>query len=636
MRVRVYVLPVILFLVAAWTHPAFASPYKFVVGERSSYQIEYKSKSSADISALFNSKEKTTSARSLLKQAFTTTVKGTFTITFVETKDEGFAAAIRFVDSEVSLSADGQNAAADAANIKSDLEKPIFALLSPQGKIISVLLDANIGKTSRGYIMSLLSLVQFVFPENDEYKVGKWRVPEEGPNGSFIAAYSRQKPKKGTIVAESSTIFSKTKIRYLPQPKKSMTRTIEIETTIIPKGKLIARFDFANGRVTSISGAESENFLINKKSVGHSKNTINFSFQSKERVGEDEISSLKAKLAEMSAANSAIPLSAKASAEERERASFEKDLGDSTLEGLLADLKSAQATAGPKFDYTPLFLKFRALVYLHPETCVKIGEVLGNAEADSLTMKVLSTALNSIGSPEAQAALVSAVRKHSADEKTLFKLLFMLSTVEKPTMLAEDALRDLAYGSPNPNIKTMARLSLGSMARRLINTEPQRASIIVKTFMHDLSSSSSFDSKKQSLLALGNAGSDEALPSIEPFTKDSDPNLRAVAVRALRFMKITAAQDLIIKALTSDPEANVRLEAANALAKREITPEAYKAQRDSFLNEKNANIRLAVMRNLWKVRDDFPEVRKIIKKAASKDRSKDVQKAAASLLKNAQ
>jgi hypothetical protein len=44
---------------------------------------------------------------------------------------------------------------------------------------------------------------------------------------------------------------------------------------------------------------------------------------------------------------------------------------------------------------------------------------------------------------------------------------------------------------------------------------------------------------------------------------------------------------------------------------------------------------LAIMRNLWKVRNDFPEVKKIIKKAASNDRSKDVKRTAAALLKSA-
>jgi hypothetical protein len=144
---------------------------------------------------------------------------------------------------------------------------PIFTLLSRRGKIISVLLDPSVGKTSRGYILSLLSMTQFVFPEGRRElpDSSKWNVQEDVPKGPYIADYSREKQKNRTIVADSSTTFTKRKVRYLQTPKKSTTRTIEIDTAILPKGKLKALFNFVDGRLLSINGTESEDFLINEK-----------------------------------------------------------------------------------------------------------------------------------------------------------------------------------------------------------------------------------------------------------------------------------------------------------------------------------------------------------------------------------
>jgi len=623
----------VLLLATNCVRPVSDAPYRFIVGERSSYVLEYASTSASDFSAVFGpSGSGPPNAPSPLRQSFETTVRGTMTFTVLDRDGEGVTTAVRFPEARVELIANGLNAPEDAAIIAADLEKPVFARISPRGRVVSVLVDPSVGVTSRGYVLSLLAATQFVFPEGRRPASGVWTVEEEGPNGTYVADYQRAGSVENASAAGARAKFVKTKARYLSPPKKKISKAIEIGTVIVPKGETETVFDFGEGRLISLGGTETEDCFINERPVSSARNTIRLLYKGKDAPGAREMTALSSARTALAAAAAAVPLSAKPSGKEAEAASYKKDLGDATLEGLLAELKGAEASAGPKFDPTPLYLRFRALIYLHPEACAAVGETLSGARPDGVTMKVLCTALNSIGHAEAQAAVGAAVRKRCTDENALFKLLFALSTVAEPTLEAETVLHELADGSADPNIAVMARLALGSMARRLGQTAPPRAAAIVAQFSRELSSARTPETQKPYLLALGNAGSADGLPALKRFIEDLNPDLRGAAVRALRFLESAEAEGLILRALASDPEAEVRTQAAGALDKREMTHAAFETEKNAFLKDTSPLVRLAVMGNLWKARHEFAEVKGLIEQAARNDPSKDVREAAGALL----
>ena len=84
----------------------------------------------------------------------------------------------------------------------------------------------------------------------------------------------------------------------------------------------------------------------------------------------------------------------------------------------------------------------------------------------------------------------------------------------------------------------------------------------------------------------------------------------------------------LIIALVNDRNTSVRQEAAIALGFRKVGDASFKAQKDVFLKERDVQVRLAVLNNLWKVKDAFPEVRRIVQTAAKRDGSKEVRKSA--------
>jgi len=610
-------------------------PYRFAVGERLSYSLAYDSTSASDFGAvLARVGAQTSTGPSPMKQSFVTTVRATMTITVLGDDRDGVDAAVRFAETTVALRVNGLNAESDAARIAADLQKPVFARISRRGRVLSVLGDPAAGTTSRGYISSLLAFVQIVFPDDWSPSSGEWTVEEDWPNGVAIAHYRRSGSGQAPKAADSPITLVKSKERYLPALKTAFSKTREIARLVAPGGEVRAAFDAAKGRLVSLDGAETEDFSVNGQPVGSARNEIHLAYRGADRPGAGEIAALADAERAMEAVAAPVPLTTDVTREALEAASYEQDLGEATLQSLLADLKTVEETGGPRFDTTPLYLKFRALIFLHPESCAALGDVLSRALTDGPTMKVLTTALNAIGHPEAQSALADAALKRASDEKALFKLLFALSTVERPTPESEQALRTLMEKTPDPNVVIMARLALGSMARRLAATAPERAAAIVEQLCGGLAGAPTAAARKSYLLALGNAGSAAALPAVRPFLEDASPDLRAAAVRSLRFVTTTEAENIILRALSSDPEAEVRAQAVEALADKDMTPAAFAVEKTSVLNDASVRVRLALVRSLWKVRDQFPEVRSLVEEVARNDPSKDVREAAAAQLKN--
>jgi HEAT repeat protein len=95
---------------------------------------------------------------------------------------------------------------------------------------------------------------------------------------------------------------------------------------------------------------------------------------------------------------------------------------------------------------------------------------------------------------------------------------------------------------------------------------------------------------------------------------------------------LSSADKLLIDALSSDADARVRLEAAFALGYRGASRAAFEAERRAFLADKDEKVRGALLADLAKMRQGFPEVRELIEQAAENDSSDYVRKVARELL----
>ena len=606
--------------------------YHFAIAERMIYRLYYTSASQSDFSQVLGNQKQQQNPLGLA-QSFKTTVQGQLTISVLDIHGDNVLIAFSLRNLMIRLIANGQAAATEADTIEKDLSREIFANVSLQGKVRSIRFDPVTNKLSQNFARTLIAVTQFVFPSALSPDRSQWETQEDDPNGQYIARYQQAEPRSNRHKATNPGLrtFRKIKTRYLQAVQKPGSDEFNVPTAITPKGELTANFDLRAGRLLALSGTESQTIEMAGKTVARAQNAVRLNYVGREILDPDNLAAMREASSQRTKLVAAVPLSVTVSKEESEANIERTELRTATLETLLADLANLESSSGERNE-APLYLKFKALTYLNPESSAALGKILATADAKSLTMRVLTGALGAVGHQQAQAALVSAIRARSTDWPALSVLIPALNEASSPTQLAEDTVRDLAFQSPNAEIASTAQLTLGTMARNLAETSPERATKIVELFIKQIESSPSFEVTRQMLLALGNSGSTNAYSTISRFMTDSSPALRAAAAGALRWVASDQIDALLTRSLTSDPEASVRLESAVALGFREMTEGTFGAQKQAFLTDKNDKVRLALLSNLWKVHQAFPEVRKLVKEAATKDASQNVRKAAGDIM----
>jgi len=601
------------------------------------YRLEYSNHSDSDFSVLFDSSASlsATHGPNATAYAFDSTVHGDLLVTVLRSDPKDTPVVYSLRNAVVSLSVNGHNDSRQAEQVGAELSQDVFATVSPQGSVRSVCFAPNVSNLSQSFLRTLLALTQFVSPRTEqELARGRWEAQEDDPNGTYLARYqlaraTDQTPGRRATI--SLTDYLKTKLRYLEPTEKNKDST-QLPQSIVSGGMLLARFAAGDEHLRSLKGSESKLILMAGKTVARSNSTLSLNYLDAESIEPSELSTLLEASAERGKVARAMPLSFSESEEATEAAVQRTELGDATLASLLSDLSRVEEASTSASSRTSLYLKLKALAYLHPEACARMGTVLTSARAKSTTMLIISGALGAAGHAEAQAALASAIEDHARDWPTLASLIPELGGVRSPTPRAEEVLLNLAFGSPDFNIASTAQLALGTAARNLNDSSRERSARIVGRIIKKLESVSSENEKVQLLSALGNTGAARALPVINKFARESSPRLRAAALSALRLVNDCKADVLLARALTSDSEAAVRLDAAFTLGFREMNVATYKAQRRVFLNDRSVNVRLEVLQNLWRAHEAFSEVRQIVKRAATGDAAGEIRAAASRII----
>jgi HEAT repeats len=610
---------------------------RFVPGDRLVYKLEYANHSAADLRPLFADQKaaaKTDATQPGLTQSFQTSVQGEFTASVLSNNGDTAIIAYSLRQPEVSLVINGQNADNDAAQIKAALSQHTYAAVNIQGNILSVRFEPGVNALSQKFVRTLLAMTQFVNPPTGSSGSRKWDTQEADPSGQYLARYEAVPGPSnvaGNDAARVQESFSKTKLRYVLPRSDPASDENAPALEIQPKGRLVAQVDIQRRHLVSLTGAESQTLLLEGKAIGTAESSVQVEELRQQSLSPEELAPLReASLARERVAE-AVPLFDTRSQDADEDLIERTELGDATLEGLLSDLGKME-TSTAETNETALYLKFKALIHVHPESSASLGKILATADPKSATMRILAGALSVVGHAEATEALVTAIRARPEDWPALTLLIPALGQSHSPTEAAEGVLRDLAFGAHNPDIASTAQLGLGSMARQLAQSAPERVTRIVDVFVKAIESSPSSGAIRLMILALGNAGSSESLPIIIRFINDPSSELRAAALDGLRWIDNEQADALLINALINDRDSFVRQEAAIALGFRKIGDASFKAQKGVFLKERDAKVRLAVLSNLWRANNAFPEVRRIVKEAARSDGSKEVRKAAAEII----
>jgi HEAT repeat protein len=555
-------------------------------------------------------------------------VDATAVLTAIERKGASITASFRFLNARIDAESE-MGAMIDTDRVQLELARDTFCEIDEEGRIRSLLFDPTGSGATANFARTLLGLMQFARPEGAG--AGHWEIEEDDSSGNYRAQYN-------AIVAESSSLagqeqngvrtFRKTKLEYVASASDETREMPEARKAILPEGASDLTVDLDKGRIETISGSEAQTILIAGKIVGGAQNRFQLKLSNEDKASPGEIASAVDDLAARSSAVQAIALSAAPSEHAQLTAIYRSQLGDDSLETVKWALDAFEHGSS-KFSYPQLYAKVKALIFLQPAACAELGTVLRSSHSSGPVAQLIAGALAAVGNTEAQAVLINTIRMLREDPATV-QLLIELCAVKRPTQTAQDAVEEIAWHSPGSSVARAAQLTLGSMAHNLKQLSPRRAADIVEHARVRLSGVSGGET--QLIALLGNSGVAEALPVLAAFFDHPSGDLRSRAALALRFIDGEQADEMLARALTTDPDESVRTQAANALEFRSITQTNFDAQKEALFSDKSDGVRLRVMRNLWRSHEAYPDVIALMERLAAKDSSNDVRKSAARLL----
>lgn len=602
------------------------------VGTTLNATVDYSNVSSSDLNPVFEDIKTPDSAeppaaQAGLKRAIEVRIRGKAELSVIGREGEDQLVRLRMHAAEVSLVSDGLSANTEIGNIAECLRNGVVSAISSHGNVNKVWIRPEFGATAASSARTLISLTQFVLPEMDGKKVESWEAKEEDQTGRYKVRYSRQ-AGNGRM-----TSFNKEKLVFLPpKAKKSRTRNITLPVAYQPRGGMVVSFDTVTGQLLSIEGSESYDIVINGRNVGISETSFKLKRAGFSRMPAKKRAALLKEHAASSNLIQATSLWVAPSNAQMDNLLYRQKLGKETTVSLLAELAAAEKAADKNYKDTDLYQKFKALIYLHPESCHRLGKIAATADQKSLTFRLLIGAMTAIGNPAAQDAIAVVMHARAREVDFMMQLIPVLSIFEKPTVSTEQVLKELAYHNDNDDIVFTAQLALGALAANLADDEPARAQPIIDEFINRYPSPSDPRDISRVILVLGNSRLEQYLPTLQKYAEDPVPEVRSDAVYALRSFTGEKVEGILSRALVQDKDATTRREAAESLGYMEANDRVVAALKDAYASEGIDKIRGTILKSLWKFEKNYPEISQLLKQAAEKDESEDVRKAALSIL----
>jgi len=599
------------------------------------YSVEYQSNSESDFSRLFSAEKAARSGTAKTPHVGQTArmkLRATWEISTLE-REGRLTSFGRLIKPEVTLEHNGQTDLAFNQQLISEIEQPFLIELTSHGEVIELSGKKTLSKISRNILRSLIAESQIVLPTQES---PSWTTRERDANGFFEASY-RLPPEQTVGVHNGLIKLLKSKVRYLDLGSKvkrrlRSTMPLEFSTQLEPTLNAAIELDCTTGTFSSLTATGTLKTRVNRTEIGSNQYQLTMKLLSVTQLPKGtDLAALTRDtgFTGTKGATENYSLTSIESAEAMELLIQKNELGDLDFKKLLALLKAAK-TSGDPSAIENLYLKFKALIYLHPEACEPLAAQMKKENPQkSKAMLMLATALSTVGSPQAQDALVDVLASRSSDIVSAQILIPALGMTEHPTPKAEETLRELIHSSGKEDIVSTAGLSLGAMAGNLSEQDPERSRAIIESVQKDYQNAETDQQKQYLLSVLGNAGSDQALPVINSALESSNIQIQTEAAMALRFVPDREAQAKLVDLLkTSAIDDSVKQAAASALSYREPTLGLSQAIQTHYASQDSDLVRRELIKAAFENRDVDPSVTDWLKGVASSDPSPEARKLA--------
>ena len=591
--------------------------HRYAIGAELTYALHYESDGTMDVGGEGGARLSSSFRARLVRTVVADAPRGSHLVLY------------RFVDAEVLVAINASNAADAASGVATALAEGVLAEESADGHIVSMRSATAASPLALSFARTLLGGLQVTLPARLS---PTWSARETDENGDYIASYA--------IAGERLPASVELALRKTKRPAKSaaeqgdwaaLTRD-ESRTS----GTTEIDFDLVRGAVNEIASEQTVQSMLGDLQVATTKTKLEA-----ERTGERVLDApaLQALLLAIAALREAepAPLSARAPAvgETAKTNASKHWLGKTTFPELVTALRVSEGRAHDDRHFD-LFLKLQAFTYLHPEECAHVTQLLPPLDPNGSSFQVIVAALGATGGSAAQAALVGSLRAPETSQEAKKHILATLGMVAFPDEAAESALRSVRDGSAPPELAATAALGLGIMAKALASRSPKRAIAIVDEALARANADERDEPRLLlDLSVLGNTASPRIQHDVLRWSHAGSASVRAQATFALRLVKTEEAEARLLEVLAGDDDPAVRSRMATALSYRDASARSLDVQRARAAADPDSGVRAALLRNLYAMRELFPEVLRAIDERRHGDPDDRVRQIADGLLGSA-
>jgi hypothetical protein len=270
------------------------------------------------------------------------------------------------------------------------------------------------------------------------------------------------------------------------------------------------------------------------------------------------------------------------------------------LKNVLKDFLSAVRGQGD-LDVNSLRVMLIALLNTHQLTAEEMDLLKRTVLASgphSMEYIEITSAITRADTVQSQKLIMEIVdqmrEKYPATPQDVLSLLSHISHFSEPSHSVLSYLRDLRHDT-DLAFRNGADLILGSVAGKVKASNPGMAMEITQELMKDFRSK---PGKVHYLKALANTGSDAIFPDVSRMIASDQPEMRFYAVKALKNVTSSPAQDLLIKTVETESDQILRTIALNSLGNHPLNERILKLYKDKYFQEQNPGVKKEILNNV--------------------------------------
>ena len=538
-------------------------------------------------------------------------LSGTLQVTILETSPAGQLFSAGGLDKKLTSPRAELDQGFQAAS--SELGKPFFLLLAPDGSIPATYFTEDASGLALGILQSVAASLQAPRTVPKDKLVRR----EHDATGADEVEY--------TPTSELRRALRK-KLRYLDAPSGA---TVAARLPVTPHAVVAA----SSGEVWLGSGTlpeRSDSEELIRTSAGTSEpievaTKLSLRQLRVERATDREVSQALELLKQAHEPANTSSLQDSSPAMDRAR------IAGRSLTQVLAAIRAHELVPRPEgkdaqAEYDRVgrdaYSALEALIRMQPETA---GVLAAHIRRKDSLSTLLIDALGSAGAAQGHETLGALLQEGVLDATGARVATIALSRTPWPTAASIAVLQKLLA---DPKQGTQALLGLGTTVRRLGEQgDDARAGQLLALVIERLNSATDDATRVTALRAIANSANARAFDKVVPFFSNERPEIRVAAVEAVRLMQHPEVDARLASAM-QDPRVEVRLAAVEAPRRRTPTDELLTGVRAAAQSDRDAHVRLAAVKTLVEWLPAKPELRGPLAQIAKADAVEDVKQAA--------